>query len=334
MDSYLIGIDVGGTNIKMLIMDTSLRPLEKCSIPTNAPEGYEKISARMIQALDSMFANHNINEKKVVAIGMGLPGTVDRKNKKTLFLSRIMWNGFDPSRKFGDYYDAPTVIDNDANINALGECYFGALQENNLILLTLGTGVGGGIIIDGQIFGGNSNLGGEIGHMTVETTDGEICLCGRKGCLEAYCSGTAMEKTAQKMLSTHTNTVLHRYIAENNGIYDNSMVSRGVLAGDVLSIQIMNRFNHYLAIGCANLMKLFNPEVILIGGGLSNARDLIFVPVAQKCQELILSREQYCPIRKATLGAEAGMYGSCALAAMLAQIPLTHESLPVHTSPE
>ena len=136
------------------------------------------------------------------------------------------------------------------------------------------------------------------------------------------------------MLSTHTNTVLHRYIAENNFIYDNIIVSRGVLAGDVLSIQIMNRFNHYLAIGCANLMKLFNPEVILIGGGLSNAGDLIFVPVAQKCQELILSREQYCPIRKATLGAEAGMYGSCALAAMLAQIPLTHESLPVHTSPE
>lgn len=322
MREFLIGIDVGGTNIKLMIMDTMFTVVGKTSIPTNVAEGYERISDRMISVLEEMFAADNISNPKVLHLVMGLPGTVDRKSGKTVYLSVLRWDGYNPAEKIGKHFHAPVTIENDANINALGEYAFGGYGKKNLVLITLGTGVGGGVVIDGQIFGGSGNMAAELGHMVVVAEGGALCLCGRRGHLEAYCSGSALKRDALEMADAVPDTILHQYIREAGGRYDNSMITRGVIAKDQVCISLFDRFIHYLSVGVTNVMTFYNPEIVIIGGGISNAGDLLLKPLNAKCREMVATERSYCPIVKASLGAEAGMYGACALAAQMSGINL------------
>lgn len=319
MEKFLIGIDVGGTNIKIMVMEQSGSILGKCSIPTKREEGYESALERMKEAIDSLFLQAGRMEPSVAAIAMGLPGTVDVNNKKTIYLSVLHWDGFNPCEKLGNYYSAPTVIENDANLNALGEYAFGGHRVENLVLLTLGTGVGCGIIVEGKIFGGSRSIAGELGHMTIMADGGETCLCGRKGHLEAYCSGSSLERDAVRLLETNRKTLLRDYIREQKGQYDNSLVFRGAKENDQACVELVERFIHYLSVGVTNVMTILNPELVLLGGGVSNAGDLLINPVEEKCRKMVLEARSFCPVKKAILGSEAGMYGACALAARLAE---------------
>lgn len=323
MREFLIGIDVGGTNIKLMIMDTMLSVVAKTSIPTNVSEGYDRISNRLISTLDEMFQRKGIQNPKVLHLAMGLPGTVDRKAGKTVYLSVVRWDGFNPAEKIGNYFSAPVTIENDGNINALGEYVFGGHKKKSLALITLGTGVGGGVVIDGQIFGGSENMAAELGHMIVAAEGGDICLCGRRGHLEAYCSGSALKRDALEMASAIPNTLLHKYIHEADGKYDNRMITRGVLEKDPVCIRVFDRFIHYLSVGVTNVMTFYNPEIVVIGGGISNAGDLLLNPVNKNCREMVATERSYCPVIKAVLGSEAGMYGACALAAQMAGIKIS-----------
>lgn len=324
MGNYLIGIDVGGTNIKMMIMDDTLQTVEKDAIRTEGRigmTGYEEAAAEMICKLESMFQKHEIQEPKVMAVGMGLPGMVDARNRRTLNLPYLRWDGMNPAKRIEEHFQTESVIENDGNVNVIGEYYFGDASAPNMILLTLGTGVGAGIICNGEIFGGSLNYGGEAGHMVIAADEG-ASFCGRNGCLEAYCSGSAMEMNAKKMMQAHPETVLHRFVKEHGGRYDNAMVTEGYLMGDSVCMELFRKFDHYLAVGITNLIELFNPELILLGGGVSNAGDIILEPVREEVSRRVLCREQICRIQRATLGAEAGMYGACALAARKAGLPL------------
>lgn len=324
MEKYVIGIDVGGTNIKMMIMNDSLHVLEKRVFPTNAqigPSGYEAVAKQMTQTLEEMFAMHDVRDPQVLTVAMGLPGMVDALHKRTLNLPYLQWNGFNPAQKVAEHFRAVSVIENDANVNALGECYFGAHCAENMVLITLGTGVGGGIIVEGKIFAGSAHYGGELGHMII-MADGGVSFCGRPGCLEAYCSGSALEINAKSMMEKHPETILHAYTKQNGGVYDNAMVTKGCHVGDDVCLRLMRQFNHYLAVGITNLIELFNPALILLGGGVSNAGDLILKPVTEEVGRLVLCQEQVCPIRRASLGSEAGMYGACALAAQCAGLDM------------
>ncbi len=320
MEGFLVGVDVGGTNIKVMVMDSHYRVTGKRTVPTNVKDGYENAAANMIRAAEDIFEQAGVACPQVLAVGMGLPGMVDRKNMRTIDLAVLKWNGFNPAERIGMYFHAPTVIDNDASVNALGECYFGDHRSKDMILLTLGTGVGGGIIIGGEAFAGSANLGAEVGHMTIDA-DGEV-IFGRAGCMEAYCSGSALEKNARQMMEQHPESLLWKLVEENQGVYDNALVSKGAMCGDDVCRKIFERFNHYLAIGIANLMELFNPELILLGGGVSNAGDLILEPVRKNIQTMVLCKEQICPVMRASLGAGAGMYGACVMAAMEAGLQM------------
>ena len=280
--------------------------------------GYEAALRRMIKTLDNMFRKHGIWDPKVLYLSMGLPGMVDSVHGKTLNLPFLQWDGFDPSRIIADHFNAPSVIENDANVNVIGEYYFGKHWAENMILVTLGTGVGGGILINGEIFGGSRHFGGELGHMVIMADD-DLEFCGRKGCLETYCSGSAMASAARNEMNTDPKTCLHHLVQER-GEYDNSLVTLGCLSGDAACIRIMEQVSHYLAVGLVNLMELFNPELILIGGGVSDAGELLLKPVREEVKRRVLWEEQRCPILRASLGAEAGMYGACALAAQKAGI--------------
>ncbi|MEH2943113.1 ROK family protein [Lachnospiraceae bacterium KK002] len=317
MLKYLIGIDVGGTNIKVMIMDTGLTVIGKRSFPTSAEDGYDMISDRIITNIDCMLAEKNIDRSSVMYLAMGLPGIVDRKAQKTIYLSKLKWDGFNPAAKLGQYYQVPTAIDNDANINALGEYAFGENGKKDLVLLTLGTGIGGGIIIDGKIFGGSSNIAAEIGHMTINAADDAECMCGKKGHFESYCSGFALRRDSLEMLADFPDSVLHKYIAEADGLYDNSMITRGVTENDELCKEIFDRYIRFFSIGVVNIMHLLNPEIILIGGGISNAGEILLNPLNKMCRQLVIHERAFCPVVRASLGSEAGMYGACVLAAQM-----------------
>jgi glucokinase len=316
MTEFLVGIDVGGTRIKMMVMDAKLREIGCSSIPTNYELGYETVSDNILAALEELFAQNGIKNKKVLSVAMGLPGIVNFKSQEPVYLAVLEWDGFNPCKKIGDFFDAPYVIDNDANLNTMGEYYFGVQKKyRNMVLITLGTGVGCGVIVDGKSLRGSDNLAAELGHMTIVADGGEVCLCGQTGHLEAYCSGTAMAGHAQKMMELDPDTSLHKYVAENGGIFQNEMVDRGISDGDKTCMLIMNRFSHYLSVGCSNVMKLFNPEIIFLGGGISNAGKFLLDPVNEEAGKNVMHPYQRCPIKKATLGSKAGMYGACALAA-------------------
>jgi len=315
MAHYLIGIDVGGTNIKYMVMDGEKRVVSKNSIPTYRNDGYEKVSDRLIEAIDRTLDENHIKKEEILSLAMGLPGTVDKKKGETVYLAALHWDGFNPAQKLGHYYDCAYEIDNDANVNALGEYAFGGHgQISDMVLLTLGTGVGCGVIANGEVLRGAGNLAAEAGHMIICADGGDLCLCGKYGHLEAYCSGSALAWEAKKMMDVTPDTILHRLVAENNGQYDNAFVSKGCEMGDVACLRLMERFTRYLSVGIANVMILYNPQLVLLGGGISNAGSMILDPVNQNCRNLVLNENSYCPVEKAALGSEAGMYGACALA--------------------
>ena len=315
VSGYLIGIDVGGTNTKLMIMNEQQEVIAKRQIATRGEEGYETAGDAMIQAIDFMFTEAGIEEPNVLAVAMGLPGTVDKEKNQTVWLSKLHWDGFNPAEKIGAHYHAPSFIDNDANINALGEYAFGSNGKNdNMVLITLGTGVGCGVIINGKIYGGAYNMAAELGHMIVDAYDGDICLCGRRGHLEAYCSGSALKRDAVFLAGTCPDTVLHEYMKEAGGVFENQMVTRGAMAGDQVCLRLLDRYIHYLAVGVTNVMMMYNPSIIVIGGGLSNAGELLLKPLNEKTKEMVAQERSWCPVVQATLGSEAGMYGACTLA--------------------
>ena len=318
MSEYVIGIDVGGTNIKVMVMTSGLQAVGWRSIATNKQLGYDRISDNIIETIEGIFAENGMVNPGIISVAMGLPGIVDKQAHKTVHLAYLQWDGFDPCVKIGRHFDAPSFVDNDASLNALGEYRFGICRElHNIVLLTLGTGVGCGIIIDGKIFRGTKNLAAEIGHMTIATDSPEkCCFCGKEGCLEAFCSGIALELYAKSRMPEYPETLLHQYVRENGNVFDNAFVTKGMEAGDALCAMIMQRYVRYLAVGVANMMKLFNPDLVLIGGGISNAGEALIAPLAEKVKRLVLHERQYCPIQQARLGSKAGMYGACALAAI------------------
>jgi glucokinase len=311
MIDVLAGIDVGGTNIKIMVMDTSFKVFDFKSIPTCHDQGYNAISDTIIREIETMCTG----KARVISTAMGLPGTVFRKEQKTGYLSLLMWNDFNPCKKIGDYFGTPYLIENDANLNALGEYRFGIkCRVDHMVLFTLGTGVGGSIIINGRLYGGMNNQSAELGHMTVVADGGEQCLCGRYGHLESYCSGRLMERYAMDHLGEHPESLLNMYIAER-GSYDNSMLDRGVREKDAYCTELFKRFVKYLALGVANVMKILNPELIVLAGGIANAGELLLIPLQEEAKKHLLDLDQECPIEKSVLGSKAGAYGACALAA-------------------
>lgn len=315
MEEYLMGIDVGGTNVKIMIMDKDYQVAAKCSIPTYRENGYDEISDRIIQTIEELVDSYKLKRENMIAVAMGLPGTVDTKQDVTVCLSALHWDGFNPCEKIGKHFQIPYFIDNDANINAFGEYMFGGNQDmSSLALVTLGTGVGCGIVIEGKIVGGANNMAAELGHMIINADGGGLCLCGKRGHLEAYCSGIALTWEAQAMMSVFSDSVLHQYVMENNGKFDIAMITRGYEEGDRVCVELIERYTRCLSVGLANLMTMYNPEVILVGGGISNAGDIILNPINEFSKKMVLSERSYCPVKKATLGSEAGMYGACALA--------------------
>lgn len=317
---YSIGIDLGGTNIAAGLCDENLKIVDKLSTPTLPKRGNEAVVKDMARLAEELISRHNINRADIKGIGIATPGAVDAKSGVVESAFNLSFNNFPIVEVFKKHSSIDRVfVANDANAAALGEALAGAARgTSNSVMVTLGTGVGSGIIIDGKIFdGGVNSSGAELGHMVI-AAGGKQCSCGRRGCFEAYSSATALaaatkDKIAELKIKGIPSLLLNE--AEKAGKVTARTAFDAMRRGDKHASDVVNEYIYYLAVGISNIINVFQPEVLSIGGGVCNERDYLLLPLLE-----IVDREQFTrdserksKVVIASLGNDAGIIGAAGL---------------------
>ena len=269
MGKYVFGVDVGGTTVKLGLFDVEGNLLDKWEIHTRTENGGENILPDVAESIKKKMEEKDILKKDVVGVGLGAPGPIDAEG--TVYGAvNLGWGTFSIRDTLAGLLDVPVKAGNDANVAALGEMWKGGGQGcRNLVAVTLGTGVGGGIIVNGEILTGAVGAGGEIGHMHVEDDETERCGCGNTGCLEEYASATGVVRLAKRKLQSCEDSSTLRDIPEAE--LSAKAVFDAVKDGDGLAIKIAEQFGEYLGKGLGTIASIINPEIIVIGGGVSKA---------------------------------------------------------------
>lgn len=309
---YYVGIDIGGMTVKGIVLDEKGAALcEDCAV-TGSERGGDFMCDIIAELVNSMLKKCGV-DKKDVSIGVGCPGVIDSENGVLVFSGNLSLRDYPLAKKLRERIGVSVKITNDANAAALGEAKFGAGRNyKNSILVTLGTGVGGGIVIDGKLFEGYKSAGAEIGHMVIER-HGDVCTCGRRGCFEAYCSATALvRRTRRQMEDNPRSAMWTKYTSETA----NGKTAFDFYHDDIDAKEVVDWYIKYLACGIANLANIFRPEIIMIGGGVSEQGDNLTVPLQTYVDKELFGGTQYAPVKivKASLGSKAGAYGAAALA--------------------
>lgn len=310
MKNYVVGIDLGGTKISCALADLEGQVISQNTVPTNAQEGEIPVLNRIIQCVQTVLSNGDMTIDKVRAIGIGSPGPLDANTGVIITTPNLPFKNFNLVNPLKEKFGVPVYLDNDANVAAIGEFMFGAAKgTENMVYFTVSTGVGGGAVLNGKVYRGNTSNALEIGHMTV-LPDGPRCGCGNIGCLEAVASGTAIGKRGREAVESKVETSLRNY--ENVTSYE---VFKEAKAGDKVAKDIVDSCLNYLGIGVANAIAIFDPEMVIIGGGVSKVGSLVF----DKVQEVVNTRcfksmADACKILPAGLGTDAGVIGAVALA--------------------
>lgn len=317
MEKYLLGIDLGGTTIKFGLIDTNGTILTQWSVPTNVSNNGESIVPDMIASIEAVLEQSKLSAANLIGAGMGCPGTVDRINGTVHHAFNLGWEAPQMvKQRFQEALGIPLFLENDANVAALGEKWRGSGNDAaNLVFITLGTGVGGGVIIDHQIVAGVGGSGGEIGHFPIACQHRLTCTCGNTNCLETLASATGIVHLAE-MYRQGTTTTLNQY--ENLTC---EIVFQEAQLGDELAIGIIEEVAEYLGVTCSMIANLLNPEAIIIGGGVSAAKAFLLNKIAAYYQQTVFpSVRSSTKLKLATLGNEAGILG----AAYLAKEGITH----------
>lgn len=310
MKEYRIGVDIGGTNIAAAIVSQEGKILYKKSNPTNADKGPQESINVIISTIKELMANTDL-AFSVRGIGIGVPGVCDIKNGIVEFAPNLFWNNVNIVEIMEKEFSLPTYIDNDANAAAKGEAWCGAGRgKKNIVCITLGTGVGSGLILNGEIFHGAKNGAGELGHITV-IEDGPKCNCGNTGCLEALVAAPAILKAGKKAISQGKETLLAEIDLEKLTTKD---VFDGAKKGDEVSLEIVMNVANNLGLALANVVNILNPEQIIIGGGVAAAGDILFNPLKEIIEKRALKGLfDDLEIVEAQLGNDAGIVGAAAL---------------------
>ncbi len=309
MANYLFGVDVGGTTVKMGLFDQDGNVIEKWEIPTRTANGGEKILPDIADSIKAKMTEKGIGKADVIGAGVGVPGPVDG-NGTVHRAVNLGWGEVDLKKELSGLLDGMRVeAGNDANVAALGEMWKGGGQgHRNLVAVTLGTGVGGGIIINGEILTGATGAGGEIGHIHVEDNETEACGCGNFGCLEEYASATGITRLANRALAaSDKDSVLRSGEVSAKTVFD------AVKAGDELAIQVAEKFGEYLGKGLGVIAGVINPEIFVIGGGVSKAGEVLFDYIKPAFEKTVFHGCKNAAFALATLGNDAGIYGAARL---------------------
>ena len=297
---YHLGLDVGGTNLVAGVMNDEFQILAKCSLPAGAGRSIEEITGDMAAVSSEAVAKAGLTMDDIGSWGIGMPSCVNKKTNLLVHANCFGWKNVPIYDFLEPLLPLPVKIDNDANCAAYGEALTGAAQGfDNVLMLTLGTGVGGGIIIDKQIYKGADGMGAELGH-TKLVYNGELCTCGQRGCLEAYCSATALIRHAKEATGKDL---------------DAKMVFDGAKIGDEQCKALVDDYIAHLAAGISSFITIFRPEIIILGGGVANAGDALFRPLNEQLKECTFGASEIGvpQVIPATLGNDAGLIGAAFL---------------------
>ncbi|MCH5280985.1 MAG: ROK family glucokinase [Lachnospiraceae bacterium] len=308
MAKYSFGVDVGGTTIKMGFFDEAGNVLEKWEIPTRTENGGVNVLPDIAKAVEDKLSEKAIEKSQVIGVGIGVPGPVDAKGIVHKCVN-LGWGVFNLNEELEKLLGIPTRSGNDANVAALGEMWKGGGQGyESIVMVTLGTGVGGGIIMDGEILTGAKGAAGEIGHIHVDDGETEVCGCGNKGCLEQYASATGVVRLANRILAKNTKpTGLVAGQCSAKDVWD------AVKAGDEAALEIAEQFGEYLGKGLASVACVINPEAFVIGGGVSKAGDVLLDYIRKNYTPYVFHASRDVQFTLATLGNDAGIYGAAKL---------------------
>ncbi len=322
---YILGIDLGGTNIVVgaANADGTHRTATQTE-PTRADLGADAVVERMARMIERVvvqtMAETGVSREAFLGVGIGAPGPLDREKGLVIVTPNLGWKNFPLRDRISAAVGLPATLDNDANCATVGEWWLGAARGGkNVIGVTIGTGIGGGLILNGQLYHGASDVAGEIGHITIDST-GRLCGCGNYGCLEAYASGPAIAQRARELLAGDEPSSLTDTVGGQLDKLTARIVYDAAKAGDFLARLVVRDTARFLGAGVANLLNIFNPDVVVLAGGVAMAGDTLFEPLrAEVRRRAFRPAVEACRIVPGTLGDAAGVLG--AIASFKAQTP-------------
>ncbi len=315
---YILGVDLGGTNIVTgAVAEDGSRVLGVRSVPTRPEEGADAVVARIAQGCRDSIADAardaGVEKAAIAGVGIGSPGPLDREKGLVLITPNLGWRNFPLRQRVSDALGLPATLDNDANCAVYGEFWMGAGRgSRHLVGLTIGTGIGGGIVIDGKIYHGASDAAGEIGHTTIDST-GRRCKCGNYGCIEAYASGPAIAARAVEGIEAGTESSLPSYTNGDLSKITAQTVYEAAHNGDDYADEVVRDTAKFLGAGIANLINIFNPDTVVVLGGVTLAGDRLFVPLRSEVKRRAFKPSvDACRILPGELPGTAGVVGAAA----------------------
>ena len=313
MNEVIAGIDIGGTKIAVALENLNGKKVSARRLPTQTEIGADAIIGTIFRAIEEMLEE---NQSKLVAVGIGCPSPLDLENGLVMSPSNLQdWDNFPIVRLFQDRFNVPVVLENDANAAALGEFVYGAGRGyKNIVYITVSTGIGGGIILDGEILHGVGGDAGEIGH-TIVQPDGIRCNCGSIGCLETICAGVHIARRAQEKLANGEESLMREIETDINKVSAKTVVE-ALRKNDKLATEIWDETCRFLAVGIANIITLLSPEAVIIGGGIAAATgEILFAPIKRLLPEFVsMTPLEKVDILPAELGSQSGVCGALVLA--------------------
>lgn len=312
---YYIGIDLGGTNIVAGVVDENYKIISKASTKTNLPRPEKEIAADMARVSVQAVKEAGLDMNQIEWVGIGTPGIANSEKGIIEYSCNLGFDNTPMVDYIKEYIDKPVFIENDANAAAYGEYVAGAAKgAKNAVCITLGTGVGGGIIIDGRIYSGSNFAGAEIGHTVIEV-DGPECACGRRGCFEVFSSATGLIRMTKEAMDNDKDTLMHKITAERNGKVTARTSFDAMRMGDKTAKAVVDKFIKYLAAGITNTINIFQPDILCIGGGVCNEGDSLLLPVRALVKKEVYTRNspKNTEIVIAKLGNDAGIIGAAFL---------------------
>ncbi len=312
---YVFGVDIGGTGVKSGIVDEKGKIIAKSYILTDKGHDYKVIVKDIAQQLKSLAKEAGIELSEISGIGIGCPGAINSKKGTVDYANNLHWTDVPLVDELNKHIDIPAKVSNDANVAALGETIFGAGKKySSTVLITLGTGVGGGVVIDNKLFEGNESKGTELGH-TVIMRGGELCSCGRRGCLEAYASATALIRDTKVEMNKNKSSAMWDYVGGDIDKVDGKTAFECSKKGDYSAMKVVEAYIDYLGEGLCDFINIFRPEAIILGGGVCAQGEYLTEPLKQIIKTFSYGgdRSPSVDLVIASLGNDAGLIGAAAL---------------------
>lgn len=310
---YYLGIDLGGTNVASGVVDENGAIIAKASVPTGASEGVDAIIANIARSANEALKNAGLTADDIESIGIGTPGTLDIKNGVVEKASNLGFCDTPLAKLVGEYFpEKKILIENDANAAALAESCAGAAKGSNVsVTVTLGTGIGGGLVMDGKVFSGAGGRGGEFGHITL-CSGGRQCTCGRRGCWEAYASVTGLINLTREAMEEDKDSYMWT-LANEKGKVSGRTAFDAMRAGDATAKAVVDTYLRYVAEGIIDIINMLQPDIIVIGGGISKEGETLLAPVREMVEKESFSGKNGTRLAIAELGNDAGIIGAAML---------------------